>query len=295
MIRDLMRLRPLDVGAEAPPLSLTADDGTWIKLRDFNGHLNVVLAFFRTEDDNTERWLQALEAERERLEGMSTVVFAVHTNRTDRLREQRAALRLGYHLLFDPLALTARAFGASRRTLPFCKDTAYVIGKDQRVAQVWTGLPEPAEIAEVVARLEGVSLAQDEAASPERRSKARTPGQAAQVVQEIDSVTAESLLDEADSPFKLVDVRTHSEFEADHSPDAVRIQVDELPHRYQELGQVNHLVFVCQAGDRSAAAAEFMTSIGGHEIYTVVGGMSAWEGRRVTGDAVSGVSGGELT
>ena len=81
----------------------------------------------------------------------------------------------------------------------------------------------------------------------------------------------------------LVDVRTRSEVEADRSPDAIHIQVDELPHRYHELKQTQQLIFVCQAGDRSAAAAEFMTSIGGHDIYTVNGGMSAWSGRRASG------------
>ena len=35
VIRDMLRLSPLPEGASAPPLSLTADDGTWIKLRDF--------------------------------------------------------------------------------------------------------------------------------------------------------------------------------------------------------------------------------------------------------------------
>jgi rhodanese-related sulfurtransferase len=85
------------------------------------------------------------------------------------------------------------------------------------------------------------------------------------------------------SPAEIVDVRTRSEVEADRSPDAIHIQVDELPHRYHELKQTQQLIFVCQAGDRSAAAAEFMTSIGGHDIYTVNGGMSAWSGRRASG------------
>ena len=36
------------------------------------------------------------------------------------------------------------------------------------------------------------------------------------------------------------------------------------------------------AGGRSAAAGEFMTSIGGYEIYSVEGGMSSWEGERAS-------------
>ena len=35
MLRDLTRFSPLSVGTESPPLSLTSDEGTWIKIRDF--------------------------------------------------------------------------------------------------------------------------------------------------------------------------------------------------------------------------------------------------------------------
>lgn len=296
VLRDLLRQSPLAVGDEAPPLSLTADDGTWIKLRDFQEHLNVVLVFFASEDDATERFLQALEAERVALEGLHAVIFGVNTNRTDRLRDIRAHLKLGFHLLYDPLALTARAFGMSRRALPFCRDGLYVVGKDQKVALASRGYPELSAVVEAIAQLEGVSPVKSGAATSKPASGAsatRDPGKAAQRVQEIDSVKAESLIDAENSAFLLVDVRTLSEYEADHSPDAMRIQVDELPHRYHELKQLDRLIFVCQAGDRALAAAEFITSIGGHEIYAVSGGMSSWRGRRVTGEARSGRSGGE--
>ena len=50
---------------------------------------------------------------------------------------------------------------------------------------------------------------------------------------------------------------------------ARHIPVDELPHRHAELGQGSHLVFICHSGGHSAAAGEFMTSIGGTHIYNV--------------------------
>ena len=59
VVRDLMRLTPISVGTEAPPLSLTADQGTWVKLRDFKGQMAVVLLFFKSEDNDTEAWLRA--------------------------------------------------------------------------------------------------------------------------------------------------------------------------------------------------------------------------------------------
>jgi rhodanese-related sulfurtransferase len=97
------------------------------------------------------------------------------------------------------------------------------------------------------------------------------------------------MLTEKDSPFVLVDVRTKGEVEREHTPMARHhIPVDELPHRYAELGQTTHVIFVCQGGGRSASAAEFMTSIGATHVYNVAGGMSQWEGSKVSGPMVRG-------
>ncbi len=110
---------------------------------------------------------------------------------------------------------------------------------------------------------------------------AAAPVAGPELVKEIDSRNALALLEQTERKYVLVDVRTVGEFASGHSPLAVNIPVDEIPHRYHELGQTTHIVCVCQGGGRSAQAAEFLTSIGGQEIYNVLGGMSAWEGERV--------------
>lgn len=283
VIRDLMRQSPIEVGTAAPPLSLTADEGTWVKLRDFEGHMNVVLVFFKTEDDATEAWLKALDAARPALEELDTAIYGVNTAPTDRLREFRAHLRGGFHFLYDPLALTARAFGMSRRALPMCRDGVVVVGKDQTVRFCEKGQVTVDAILKQLGQVEGRSANTAEAA-PSAAATAtdtvRKPGQAAPKVQDIDGPTAESMLSAKDTAYILVDVRTKSEYDADHSIHAKHVPVDELPHRYRDLGQGDHIVFVCQGGDRSAAAAAFMTSIGAHEIYNVLDGMSSWTGPR---------------
>ena len=149
-------------------------------------------------------------------------------------------------------------------------------------AVVVAGDVDPQEVLDVVARLEGkgVPVVQAEKAAV---SGVRNPGQQPEMVKHIDSKKAETLLKAKDSPYVLVDVRTFSEYEPDHSPLAKHLPVDELPHRYQELNQTTHIIFVCQAGGRSQAAAEFMTSIGGAEIYSVINGMAEWQGDRVVG------------
>ncbi|HJN75707.1 MAG TPA: rhodanese-like domain-containing protein [Myxococcota bacterium] len=283
VVRDMLRFAPLSVGEEVPPLSLTADEGTWVKIRDFRGNLNVVLVFFRDESASTEAYFKAIDAERTRFETLDAVVYGINTAPTDRLRDLRAHLRVDVHFLYDTLALTARAFGVSRRVRPLCRDAVYVVDKGNRVLLAETEHVDVERVLASLAEAEGRDLPVEGAADTtgdQRGSFVRDPGRGPASVVDCDSVEAEELITAADSPYKLVDVRTKSEFDADHSIHAVHIPVDELPHRWRELGQQNHLVFVCQGGDRSAAAAEFMTSVGAHRIYNVLDGMSSWMGPR---------------
>jgi rhodanese-related sulfurtransferase/peroxiredoxin len=297
MIRELLRFSPLSEGSQAPALSLTADEGTWIKLRDFEGHLNVVFYFFKDgEIPETAKLLRDLNANRAQFEELETAIFGVCAKRAEQLRSLRDALGLDFFLIYDPLAVTARSFGASGRIRPYCKDTVFLISKDQKVAFSMRGRPTVDQVLSAAAKLQGVvspeaDTAQeaDAADAPTTQSKSavRDPGQGPNRVIEIDPEAAEKMLAEEDSLFVLVDVRTISEYESDHSPLAIHMPVDEVTHRYHEFGQTDFLIFICQSGGRSAQAAEFMCSIGSTEIYSVNGGMSSWEGDRESG-AVGG-------
>jgi rhodanese-related sulfurtransferase/peroxiredoxin len=281
-------------GRPAPRLSLTADEGTWIRLQDFKGHINAVLIFFRSlSDDATDAALKQFHQRREQFEELDTALFGITSYRPDKLRDFRASLGLEFFLLYDPLAMDSRGFRASSRVRPTCKNTVYVIGKDGNILSAWRGLPDVAEVLSVIARSQGVEV-QDHTSGEDGASSGaddqftgvRNPGQRADRVKDISSDSAVEMMSADDSSYVLLDVRTTSEYDADHAPQAMHIPVDELPHRYQEVGQTTHIICICQAGGRSAAAAEFLTSIGGSEIYNVEGGMSSWTGDRVTGGEV---------
>ncbi len=277
------------VGSPAHPLSLTADEGTWVQLRDFKDHLNVVFVFFRSlVNDDTDAWLQQWSHRLGQFEDLETAVFGIHTARTDRLRDMRHRLGLEFFLLYDPLAIESRAMRCSGRTRPITKDNVVVIGKDGNVLFAERGRPDPAQIVARIAAAEGKTVAQMDSTqakdnAPQAAATVRKPGGMPDVVHHIDSEQATELLDQKDGGYLLIDVRTKSEYEADHSSRAVHIPIDELPHRYRELEQTTCIICVCQAGGRSEAAAEFLTSVGCSEIYNVKGGMSAWGGQRVTG------------
>lgn len=286
-LANLLSWKPLPVGSPATGLSLTADDGTWIKLPDFKGNLHVLLVFVRALNEGTGEWLKRLDAERPRFEALDCAVFGVNPARTDALRAWRQGLGIETFLLYDPFALAARGYRASGRLVPACRDQVVLIGKDGTVRFNERGLPSVDRLLDVVSGVEGRDppppAPPPVAPNSTGEGQLRTPGAPSAAVKDVTSEEALALLGEQDSPFLLVDVRTKREFEGSRSPLARHIPVDELPHRYGELGQTTHLVFVCQGGGRSASAAEFMTSIGATHVCNVLGGMSEWRGEKVSG------------
>jgi rhodanese-related sulfurtransferase/peroxiredoxin len=283
-IRNLMTWPPPALGSSAHPISLTADEGTWVKLTDFHDHLNVIFVVFDSlTEPAVDAWLTEWSQRVTQFDSVETAVFGIHTARTEELRRFRHRLGLEFHLLYDPLAIECRAMRCSSRITPTCKPTVVAVSKEGSVIFSERGQVDPARVLEVLADFEGKTaepIAKPTEPAPNQEAR---PGAAAALVQNVDSAKAEALIKEPDGGYVLVDVRTRSEYEADHSPHAVHIPIDELPHRYRELEQTTRIICICQAGGRSAAAAEFLTSIGGTDIFDVNGGMSAWSGERVTG------------
>jgi rhodanese-related sulfurtransferase/peroxiredoxin len=261
-------------------LSLTADDGTWVKLPDFRERLHVVLVFVGDlEDPEAIRAVRTLDRAKRRLEALDAVAFGVSTARTDTLRAWRQTNGLETFFLYDPLAAASRGFRASGRVRPVCKDTTVVVGKDGSVLLSERGYTDVEALLRAIAAREGKPV-------PPAATSTQAPQEA---VRDVDPAQALALLGEAGSPWVLVDVRTRGEFDAGHAPMARHVPVDELPHRYGELGRMDKLLFVCAAGGRSAQAAEFMVSVGAKDVCNVVGGMSAWP---ATGAGSAEVSGG---
>ena len=84
-----------------------------------------------------------------------------------------------------------------------------------------------------------------------------------------------------DSQFLLVDVRQAEEYEQEHIPGAKLLPLSELEYRLDELNEDRELVFYCRSGRRSNVSASFAKDSGlvGTNIYNLVGGISAWEGK----------------
>jgi rhodanese-related sulfurtransferase len=77
-------------------------------------------------------------------------------------------------------------------------------------------------------------------------------------------------------PKQLVDVRSHTEFQAGHIPGAVNIPLDQIESRLGDLSDAYPIVLICQAGKRARMAAALLDPCG-RQLSVLEGGTSAWE------------------
>lgn len=76
----------------------------------------------------------------------------------------------------------------------------------------------------------------------------------------------------------LVDVREHRDSQAlaFDAPEVIHIPLSELEQRWQELPQSRELVLVCQNGDKSRLASQFLQSKGFLDVSPMRGGILLW-------------------
>jgi rhodanese-related sulfurtransferase len=75
--------------------------------------------------------------------------------------------------------------------------------------------------------------------------------------------------------YQFIDVRKAYEFEAGHVEGAVHMSLQEVPARCEELDRDQPVVVICQVGQRSALAAEFLTDRG-FTAHNLEGGLESW-------------------
>ncbi len=101
-------------------------------------------------------------------------------------------------------------------------------------------------------------------------------GYAATPFQEVGPHEAAKLAGEA----LVVDVREPWEYQEGHLPGAVNIPLSRLPEKLSELPQDRPILLVCNSGNRSGVAADFLVQQGfpGERVYNLEGGTYAWIG-----------------
>lgn len=81
---------------------------------------------------------------------------------------------------------------------------------------------------------------------------------------------------QSDHPPFLLDVREANEWEICHLPGAVRISVNELAERMNELDSAVEMVVYCRSGVRSARAVDLLRQAGFRKVKNLAGGILRW-------------------
>ncbi|NOZ49241.1 MAG: rhodanese-like domain-containing protein [Chloroflexi bacterium] len=92
--------------------------------------------------------------------------------------------------------------------------------------------------------------------------------------EELDVIKAKNRL--ASNRSLLVDVREPDEFTAGHLPDAVNFPLNTLPAHLDELREASAVLLVCNTGNRSAIAANWLIQQGLTAVTNIEGGTVAW-------------------
>ena len=98
---------------------------------------------------------------------------------------------------------------------------------------------------------------------------------AADTSYEITPAEVAAWMQREDAPF-LLDVREANEWEIGHLPDAVRISVNELPQRMNELDTAREMVVYCRSGARSGRAVDMLREAGFRKVKNMTGGILRW-------------------
>ncbi|MCB0216836.1 MAG: rhodanese-like domain-containing protein [Chloroflexi bacterium] len=93
---------------------------------------------------------------------------------------------------------------------------------------------------------------------------------------EVDVATTAAL--QASGGALLIDVREPSEYAEGHIPGITLIPMGEVQDRLAELPRDQPVILTCRSGNRSATVAEFLRGQGYDQVYSMQGGILAWEG-----------------
>jgi peroxiredoxin Q/BCP len=126
-------------GDKAPDVAFESTHGGKVKVSDFRGKKNVVLAFFpKAFTGGCTKEMAGYQSGIDKFKGADTVVFGVSTDDVETNKKFAESLKLEFALLSDPGGAATKAFGILNEK-NMANRTTFVIDKQGVVQEVISG------------------------------------------------------------------------------------------------------------------------------------------------------------
>lgn len=134
----------LDVGDFAPDFSLKDTKGKTVRLADFKGKENVLLAFYRGESDlYSINWLKKLDDDYLEIRALATEVIAISADKENEVTFMRDKYSLSLRLLPDPACKVIRAYQVYDDMTRTATCAAFVIDRTGKIRYKYVSRAPP--------------------------------------------------------------------------------------------------------------------------------------------------------
>ena len=149
----------IEAGERAPAFTLTADDGTKVRLADLKGQPVVLYFYPRDDTPGCTREACAFRDQQAQLKKLGAQVLGISPDSSESHERFRDKYRLNFPLLSDPDHAVAEKYGAWREKNMYGKvslhiqRSTYLVDADGKVAKVWKAVKVDGHDEQVVAAL----------------------------------------------------------------------------------------------------------------------------------------------
>ena len=170
-----------EVGAEAPEFNLPSAQGGQLRLSMRTPRGPVVVAFYRSGDEEDVEYFKALAAKEDEINVASGSVVAIGVAEPAQARNFARASGLKSYVLYDYARVTSRQWGLlekDRKQGDYARRAVFVVGPDHNVAHAWVGeRPEPEEILAKISEITGLPKPPEEPKENDKEDEGEKGGE----------------------------------------------------------------------------------------------------------------------